>query len=136
MDWGFRIDRDGTITPDQGLSEAQLLVLEAKLKVALARVQLMSLEKRLRTRVQPVDLGAGRGAAIGEGAAVAPYSAEITPEREKLLLRVTEVTRLLSISRSGCYALISTGELPAIKLGKSLRVSRAALNSWLESRND
>jgi hypothetical protein len=53
VDWSYTIDKDGILKPNPDLSERQLLVLEAKLKVALAQVQLMTLERRLKSEAQP-----------------------------------------------------------------------------------
>lgn len=44
------------------------------------------------------------------------------------LLRVSEVARLLSVSRSHVYRLIETGEIPAKRLGRTVRVER----SWVD----
>ncbi len=53
-------------------------------------------------------------------------------EDRPMLLRPAEAARLLGISRSKCYALLSAGELPgAIRVGQSIRVSRVALERWI-----
>ena len=128
MDWGFRVERDGTITPDAGLTEGQLRVLEAKLKVALAQVQLLIVEKGVRLRLQ-VSL-TNSDVAREEG------KVERTPSANRTLLRVPEVAETLGVSTSRCYELLRSGQIPSIRLGKSIRVSRAALESWLEDRSD
>lgn len=51
-----------------------------------------------------------------------------------LLLRPDEVARALSVSRSGVYRLIGEGQLPSVRVGKSLRVPRVALERWIEQR--
>ena len=64
-----------------------------------------------------------------------PRFVTLTPERERsvgdkpaqMLLKVSEAATLLSISRTAMYQLIATGQLPVIRLGRSIRVSRAAL---------
>jgi excisionase family DNA binding protein len=48
-----------------------------------------------------------------------------------LAVRVSEAARLLDIGRSKCYELIRTGELPAIRVGKTIRVSLDALEAWV-----
>ena len=53
---------------------------------------------------------------------------------EPILLRVADVARLLSLSRSAVYELIAAGQLPHIRLGSSLRVPRAALERWIQDR--
>lgn len=53
---------------------------------------------------------------------------------EVLLLRVAEAARLLACSRSQAYKLVQTGEIPAIRVGSSIRVPRAALERLVEAR--
>lgn len=54
---------------------------------------------------------------------------------EKLLLGITEVAALLSLGRSKTYALIAAGELPSIRLGKSVRVPAQKLREWVQERS-
>lgn len=42
-------------------------------------------------------------------------------------LTVQEVATYLRIGRNQCYAAIARGEIPAIRVGRSVRVPRAAL---------
>lgn len=53
---------------------------------------------------------------------------------EPLLLRVNQAAELLGISRSHCYELISSGKLPTIRLGASVRVPRAWLTRFIEEQ--
>lgn len=53
-------------------------------------------------------------------------------DQTPLLLRVPEVARLLGVSRTRAYVLVQRGELPAIRIGQSVRVSRRALEAWIE----
>jgi excisionase family DNA binding protein len=53
---------------------------------------------------------------------------------EVLLLRPEEVARALSISRSAVYRLISDGQIPSVRVGKSVRVPRVAIAEWLNAR--
>lgn len=50
------------------------------------------------------------------------------------LLRVTEAARFLSLGRSKTYELISGGELPVVRIGRSVRVPVAGLRAWLEAK--
>jgi len=50
---------------------------------------------------------------------------------EKLLLRPSEAADVLGIARSRTYALIAAGELPSVRIGKSVRVPLAALHAWI-----
>lgn len=48
-------------------------------------------------------------------------------ELDPILLRPEEAARVLRVGRSKVYQLIQTGEVPSVKLGKSVRVPVAAL---------
>jgi excisionase family DNA binding protein len=50
-------------------------------------------------------------------------------------LKVPEVAEVLRISRSRAYELVSGGEIPAVKIGRSVRVSRKELDRWLEEQS-
>jgi excisionase family DNA binding protein len=50
------------------------------------------------------------------------------------LLTVKEVQRHLSVSRSSVYNLIETGNLPAVRIGSSVRVTRGDLWKFIETR--
>ncbi len=54
---------------------------------------------------------------------------------EPLLLRPAEVADVLGIARSRAYRLCSTGELPTVRLGKSVRVPLKALKQWVEDHH-
>jgi excisionase family DNA binding protein len=47
-------------------------------------------------------------------------------------LKVSEMAEVLRIARSRAYELVAEGEIPAIKIGRSVRVSRKDLDRWLE----
>ncbi len=49
-------------------------------------------------------------------------------------LKVPEVAELLKIARSRAYELVASGEIPAVKIGRSVRVSRKELDRWLEGQ--
>ena len=55
-------------------------------------------------------------------------------EGEKLLLRVSEAQKVLSLSRSTVYALIASGQLPSIRIGRAVRVPVDALKQWVEQQ--
>ena len=48
-------------------------------------------------------------------------------EIEQVLLRVDAAARALSCSRSKVYEMVAAGELPAARLGSSIRIPRAAI---------
>ena len=49
-------------------------------------------------------------------------------------LKVPEVAEELRIARSRAYELVADGEIPAVKIGRSVRVSRKELDRWLEDQ--
>ena len=50
-----------------------------------------------------------------------------------LLLTVSEVQEALGIGRNSTYALIQSGKLKSIRVGKLIKVPRAALEEYLNS---
>lgn len=50
---------------------------------------------------------------------------------DKLLLKVEEAGQLCGLPRNRAYELCARGEWPTIRLGRSLRVPRAALLTWI-----
>ncbi len=50
---------------------------------------------------------------------------------ERVLLHAHEAAIVLGISRAKTYELLANGELPAIRIGRSVRISRAALYRWI-----
>lgn len=53
---------------------------------------------------------------------------------EKLLLRPDEAAVAIGVGRSKIYSLIAAGELPAVRVGSSLRVPLEDLRIWVERR--
>jgi excisionase family DNA binding protein len=49
-------------------------------------------------------------------------------------LKVPEVAELLRIARGRAYELVAEGEIPAVRIGRSVRVSRKELDRWLEDQ--
>lgn len=50
---------------------------------------------------------------------------------EKRIYTVSEIAKLLCISKSKAYELCSGKCFPVIRLGKSVRVSKASFDAWL-----
>jgi excisionase family DNA binding protein len=49
-------------------------------------------------------------------------------------LKVPEVAEELRIARSRAYEMVANGTIPAVKIGRSVRVSRKELEGWLEEQ--
>ena len=50
---------------------------------------------------------------------------------EVRLLRLAAVAELLSISKTKAYELVASGEIPSVRLGRSVRVPLKALREWV-----
>jgi excisionase family DNA binding protein len=50
-------------------------------------------------------------------------------------LKVPEVAVVLRIARSRAYELVADGEIPSVRIGRSVRVSRRELERWLEEQH-
>jgi len=50
------------------------------------------------------------------------------------ILTIPEVARYLKISKSKIYLLVTTKQIPYIRIGKNVRVRRADLERWLDSQ--
>jgi excisionase family DNA binding protein len=48
------------------------------------------------------------------------------------LLKAGQVAQLLGLGRSTVFALLAAGELPVIRIGRSVRVPRVALDRWID----
>jgi excisionase family DNA binding protein len=50
----------------------------------------------------------------------------------KFLYTSPEISTLLGIGRTKLYELINTGDLPVVRIGRSVRIYRPELEEWLE----
>jgi putative molybdopterin biosynthesis protein len=50
------------------------------------------------------------------------------------LLTVGQVQDLLKVGRTFAYSLVRSGELPSYRVGRLLRIRRADVEHWLESK--
>jgi excisionase family DNA binding protein len=50
---------------------------------------------------------------------------------DPLLLKAPEVAKLLGLGRSKVFAMVAAGELPVIRIGRSVRIPRQALERWI-----
>lgn len=55
-------------------------------------------------------------------------------DREHEYLKVPEVAEVLRIARSRAYELVADGTIPAIRINRSVRVSRKEFERWLEDQ--
>ena len=52
------------------------------------------------------------------------------------LLRVEEAARVLGVGRSKAFEMLRAGELPVVRMGRSVRIPRRALAAWIEARTE
>jgi excisionase family DNA binding protein len=53
---------------------------------------------------------------------------------EQILLKPKRAFELLDISRSTGYAMIASGELPSVRIGRAVRVPVDALKQWVKQQ--
>jgi excisionase family DNA binding protein len=58
---------------------------------------------------------------------------EVDKQRHEYL-KVPEVAEVLRIARGRTYELVGSGEIPSVRIGLSVRVSRRELDKWLEKQ--
>ena len=52
------------------------------------------------------------------------------------LLTIRDVMNITKLGRTKIYELLRDGELPCIRIGRSVRIRRDELEAWLERRRD
>ena len=52
------------------------------------------------------------------------------------LLRAEEAADMLGIGRTKIYEMIARGEIPALRIGRLVRVPRHALDEWIADRTE
>jgi excisionase family DNA binding protein len=78
-------------------------------------------------------MAADPGAAGGGGTAAAP-NARVEAERlgELRFLTVAEVATLMRVSKMTVYRLVNAATLPAVRVGRSVRVPEQAVHDYLQ----
>jgi excisionase family DNA binding protein len=49
----------------------------------------------------------------------------------KVVFTVTEMGKILGIGRNAAYNAVSRGDIPVIRLGRRILISKVALDKWL-----
>lgn len=57
-----------------------------------------------------------------------------TPARPRLLITIAQVQDELQVGRTTIYRMIQTEELTTVRIGRSVRIPRTALDEWLRKR--
>lgn len=58
----------------------------------------------------------------------------VATDRVRMLLRPREAAELLGVGRTTVYELMRLGELPAIHIGRSVRIPAKAITEFIERR--
>ncbi len=53
-------------------------------------------------------------------------------ENEQEFISLNELQEILSIGRTKAYDLVTSGDLAAVRIGRSIRISKQDLTDWLE----
>jgi excisionase family DNA binding protein len=56
-------------------------------------------------------------------------------KEEAELINVREASTLLSMSKSKIYEMLSTGELPSVRIGRAVRVPVKGLAAFVQNRH-
>ena len=56
-------------------------------------------------------------------------------ENEQAFISLNELQEILGIGKTRAYDLVASGELPAIRVGRVIRVRLADLNRWAERQS-
>ena len=53
---------------------------------------------------------------------------------DRALLRVEEAAEMLGLGRSKTYALVLSGSIPSVRFGRSVRIPRNRLETWIDEQ--
>jgi excisionase family DNA binding protein len=59
-----------------------------------------------------------------------------TEESTEYLMTVEELRRFLAVSRTYAYRMLRDGELPSVRLGRSLRIRKSDLQQFVEEHTE
>ena len=76
-----------------------------------------------------------QGAGIAHASDAEPRAAAPQSERDnRILLRADEAAKALGVSQAQVFKLAQRGELPCVRIGRSVRFPRKALQAWIEEK--
>ena len=53
------------------------------------------------------------------------------PDNEQEFISLNELQEILAIGRTKAYDLVTSGDLPAVRIGRIIRISKQDLTKWL-----
>jgi excisionase family DNA binding protein len=96
-------------------------------------ISLPQLKKALRTHLETLE--ELENALLEFEESIGRESRERPQERQGLdLLSIPELCQELGMGKSWVYRRLRSGEIPSVKLGRSIRVKRADLEEYLEKQ--
>jgi len=57
------------------------------------------------------------------------------PSAGRMLMKAGEARAELGVGRTKFYRMAASGALPVVRIGRSVRVSRAALEAWIRAQS-
>jgi excisionase family DNA binding protein len=92
--------------------------------------------KRSRLPIRPQRASRGwRGRGLAESEPE-PVPGGLEDADRPLLLDSRAVAELLDLGRTKVFQMMTTGELPVIRIGRCVRVPRSGLESWIATRTE
>ncbi len=55
---------------------------------------------------------------------------------DAILLKAEQVAQALNVGRSKTYEMMASGELPVVRIGRSVRVPADGLRRWIEEKSE
>ena len=54
------------------------------------------------------------------------------PDNEQEFISLNQLQEILGIGRTKAYDLVTSGDLPAVRIGRIIRISKQDLTAWIE----
>ena len=61
---------------------------------------------------------------------------EMTHTDDRLLFKPRTVAEMLDIAPATLYHLVASGELPSVRIGKAIRISKEAIDRWIREQEE
>lgn len=61
---------------------------------------------------------------------------DIAATDERLLFKPRTVAEMLDVAPATVYHLVASGELPSVRIGKAIRISKEAIDKWIRDQEE
>lgn len=61
---------------------------------------------------------------------------EMRQDDNRLLFKPSEAAQALNISKAMVYHLAASGQIPSVRVGKALRISKEAIDRWIRAQEE